>query len=261
MRIVIVTGASGGLGAEFVRRIDRLGILENWGIDEIWGIARSGDKMQKLGETLHTPFRPLALDLTDGASFHLIRAMLRSLQPEVWLTVNAAGVGKIGGPTEISGKDAGRMVDLNCKAPVWMTGVTLPYIPRGGRIAEICSTAAFQPFPYLNVYAASKAFLYRYSRALGRELRGRGISVTAVCPYWVKDTGFIGKAQCGEGGDKIRSFPFASAEKTVVRKAMADILMRKAVSTPGPVCTVHRAAAKVLPENLMMDLWEVIRRI
>ena len=54
MRIVIVTGASGGLGAEFVRRIDRLGILEDWGIDEIWGIARSGDKLRKLGETLHT---------------------------------------------------------------------------------------------------------------------------------------------------------------------------------------------------------------
>ena len=46
MRIVIVTGASGGLGAEFVRRIDRLGILEDWGIDEIWGIARSGDKLR-----------------------------------------------------------------------------------------------------------------------------------------------------------------------------------------------------------------------
>ena len=66
------------------------------------------------------------------------------------------------------------MIDLNCKAPVRMTGVTLPYIPRGGRIVEVCSTAAFQPFPYLNVYAASKAFLCRYSRALGRELRGAG---------------------------------------------------------------------------------------
>ena len=92
MRIVIVTGASGGLGAQFVRRIDRLGILEDWGIDEIWGIARSGDKLRKLGETLHTPFRPLALDLTDGASFNLIRAMLRGLMPEVWMVVNAAGV-------------------------------------------------------------------------------------------------------------------------------------------------------------------------
>lgn len=261
MRIVIVTGASGGLGAEFVRRIDRLGILEDWGIDEIWGIARSGDKLRKLGETLHTPFRPLALDLTDGASFNLLRAMLRGLMPEVWMVVNAAGVGKIGGPAEIPGKELDRMIDLNCKAPVRMTGVTLPYIPRGGRIVEVCSTAAFQPFPYLNVYAASKAFLCRYSRALGRELRGRGISVTAVCPYWVKDTGFIGKARCGEGGDKIRSFPFASEEKAVVRQAVRDALMRKPVSTPGPVCTIHRAAAKLLPESIMMDLWEWIRRI
>ena len=84
MRIVIVTGASGGLGAEFVRRIDRLGLLEGWGIDEIWGIARSGDKLRKLGETLHTPFRPLALDLTDGASFNLIRAMLRGRVRQWW---------------------------------------------------------------------------------------------------------------------------------------------------------------------------------
>ncbi len=259
MRIILVTGASSGLGAEFVRRLDRLSIIEGWEIDEIWGIARSGDKLAALQKELHTPFRPLALDLTQEASFHLVKAMLHSLHPEVWMVVNAAGMGKIGGPGEISDQDTARMIDLNCKAAVEMTSAVLPYIPRGGRIVEICSTASFQPFPYLNVYAASKAFLYRYSRALSRELRGRGISVTAVCPYWVKDTGFIGNARQGDGGDKIRGFPFASEEKTVVRKAVQDVLMRKPVSTPGPVCTVHRAAAKLLPDGFMMDLWELIR--
>ena len=90
---------------------------------------------------------------------------------------------------------------------------------RGGRILEICSSAAFQPLPYLNVYAATKAFLYRYSRALGRELIGHGISVTAVCPYWVKDTRFISNARETDRVGYIRSFPFATKEKFVVRQS------------------------------------------
>ena len=261
MRIVIITGASGGLGAEFARRLDRLNILCGWEIEEFWLIARSGEKLRAVAGTLRTPARPLALDLTDGASFSLLRAMLRAQAPEVWMVVNAAGAGVIGGPEEISDEAAGRMIDLNVKAPVRLDKLALPHIPRGGRIVEVASTAALQPFPYLNVYAAGKAFLYRYARALGRELRGRGISVTAVCPYWVKDTGFIGKAQAGPGGGKVRHFPFASAEKAVVRAALEDVLRRKPVSTPGPVCTLHRAAAKVLPEGLLMDVWEILRKI
>lgn len=105
------------------------------------------------------------------------------------------------------------MIDLNCKAAVAMTQISLPFMKRGARVLQICSTAAFQPFPYLSVYAATKAFLYRYSRALRVELYGTGIRVTAVCPYWIKDTEFIGRAKKSSDSSYIHSFPLASRQK------------------------------------------------
>ena len=85
---------------------------------------------------------------------------------------------------------------------------------------QICSTAAFQPFQYLSIYAASKSFLYRYSRALRVELLSRRISVTAVCPYWIRDTEFIGTAQKTRNSTYVRRFPLASRQRNVARWAM-----------------------------------------
>lgn len=148
--------------------------------------------------------------------------------------------------------DVDGMIDLNCKAAVAMTQITLPFMKRGARVLQICSTAAFQPFPYLSVYAATKAFLYRYSRALRVELYGTGIRVTAVCPYWIKDTEFIGRAKKSSDSSYIHSFPLASRQKNVARHALLDAKLGLAVSTPGIVCTLHRAAAKIVPADLMM---------
>ena len=110
------------------------------------------------------------------------------------------------------------------------------------------------------MYAATKAFLYRYSRALARELRPRRITVTAVCPYWVKDTEFIPTARQGSGEQAVRHFPFASLSRRVVARALLDSRRGRAVSTPGPVCTVHRAAAHCLPAGVLMDVWELLRK-
>ena len=116
-------------------------------------------------------------------------------------------------------------------------------------------------FPYLNVYAASKSFLYRYSRALRVELLGRGIRVTAVCPYWIKNTEFIPRAKDTGGGTAVRRFPLASRRETVVKLALSDSRLGLPVSTPGPVCFLHRIAAKLIPSEIMMGLWALIRRI
>ena len=157
------------------------------------------------------------------------------------------------------------MIDLNCRAAVDMTQICLPYMEKEARILEICSTSAFQPFTCLNVYAATKAFLYRYSRALRIELMPRKISVTAVCPYWVKDTEFIPLAEQGNKADpeepEIRSFPLATTREDVVRHALTDAALNMPVSTPGIVCTVHRFARKLFPSDILLGIWELIRRI
>ena len=153
------------------------------------------------------------------------------------------------------------MIDLNCRAAVDMTIAVLPYMKKKSRILEICSTSAFQPFQYLNVYAATKAFLYRYSRALRIELLPKGIHVTAVCPYWIKDTEFISKAKYNGDGKEIKNFIFASKAKNVVSIALNDSRIGLPVSTPGPICFIHRIAAKFIPHEIMMLIWELIRKL
>ncbi|HCW79726.1 MAG TPA: short-chain dehydrogenase [Ruminococcaceae bacterium] len=256
MHIAVVTGASSGIGQEFVRQISKKECL-----DGIWTVARRRERMEELQKQVDIPLKILPYDLTDKESFRKISAILKSEQPDVRVLVNAAGFGKIGSYSDISVADCDDMIDLNCRAAVDMTQIVLPYMKEGSRILEICSTSAFQPFQYLNVYAATKAFLYRYSRALRVELFGRKIKVTAVCPYWIKDTEFIGTAQKTRNSSYIWGFPFASREKSVVRMALTDSRLGLPVSTPGIVCFLHRIVAKFIPGELMMGLWELIRHL
>lgn len=256
MKIAIVTGASSGLGREFVKQIDGRKQL-----DEIWVIARRRERLEAVAEVTKTKVRVVPMDLTRQESFAELKALLEQEKPDVALLVNAAGMGKIGAWKDISLSDCEAMIDLNCKAAVAVTQMVLPFMKKGARIMEICSTASFQPFPYLSVYAASKSFLYRYSRALRVELYGTGISVTAVCPYWIKDTEFIGTARKTKNSSYVRHFPFASKENHVVSLALKDADLRLPVSTPGPICLVHRIAAKIIPGELMMGIWELLRRI
>lgn len=255
--IALITGASSGLGREFAMQISR----SEERPQEIWAVARRKNRLEELQKLCGIPVRPIPLDLTRQESIRKLEELLQKEKPVIRLLVNAAGFGKIGRYSEISREDTDRMIDLNCRAAVDVTLLSLPYMRRGGRILEICSTSAFQPFPYLNVYAASKSFLYRYSRALRVELFGEGIRVTAVCPYWIKNTEFIPKAKDTGGGEAVRHFPLASRRETVVKLALRDSRLGLPVSTPGPVCFLHRIAAKFIPSEIMMGLWALIRRI
>lgn len=258
MKIAVVTGASSGLGREFVWQI----AAREKDLQEIWVIARRRERLEALQADSAVPVRALALDLAKEESIRELEAQLAAENPDIGLLVCAAGFGKIGSYRDVGRAESDAMINLNCRAAVDVTLACLPYMKRGGRILEICSTAAFQPFQYLNVYAASKAFLYRYSRALYVELFGRGITVTAVCPYWVRDTEFIPLAEETETGKKsIRHFPLASRSRSVVALALNDSRLGLPVSAPGPVCFVHRIAAKFIPSSLMMALWALLRRV
>lgn len=255
MRIAIVTGASSGLGREFVRQLERKEEL-----DEIWAVARREERLRELaGQAGAIPVVPLALDLTEEASLAQLRQRLEEQQPEVRLLINAAGFGKFGTWADMSVDETRSMIALNCTAAVELTIAALPYMHRGARILEICSSAAFQPLPGLNVYAATKAFLLRYSRALRWEVAPRGIRVTAVCPGWVR-TEFIAVAQDTQNGKTVRHFPFALRPETVVRRALRDSHLL-AVTTCSLPALVQRVASKWLPHCFIMACWEGLRRI
>lgn len=255
MRIAVITGASSGLGREFVRQLGKDGQL-----DEIWAIARREDRLKELQSMVSCPVRPLPLDLTRRESIDALTSLFRQEQPDILWLVCAAGFGRIGLSAEIPASDNDAMIDLNCRAAVDVTAAALPWIHQGGKILEICSTAGFQPMPGINVYAATKAFLQSYAKALHHELLGSGIHVTAVCPYWIQDTEFIPTAQkITQNG--FRHFPLASHAQSVVKWALADSQRNFWVSTPGPVCSVHRLFAKFVPHAVMVPLMDLIRRL
>jgi len=256
-KIAIITGASSGLGEEFIRQMS--GEKEKKRADEIWAIARRKERLEALSRVTDIAVRPVPMDLTLAASVSELELMLKEEEPEVHLLINAAGFGKIGNYSKVSRAETDSMIDLNCRAAVDVTLVCLPYMTRGSRIMEICSTAAFQPIPYLNTYAATKAFLYRYTRALRYELKGSGIKVTAVCPYWVKDTEFIPVAK--KSGSDIRSFPLASRKAGVVSRALRDSRMNLPVSTPSLMCLGHRFLSKFIPGEALMAGWDALRRV
>lgn len=254
MKIAIVTGASSGLGRSFIRELDRQG-----GLDEIWGVARREGRMEALARELSTPMRAVGLDLTKPESIEQLRAMLKETGADVRVLVNCAGFGKFGTYADMTLQETGDMIDLNCKAAVALTAAVLPHMGRGGRVLEICSSASFQPLPGFNVYAATKAFLLRYSRALRWEAAPRGIRVTAVCPGWIR-TEFMDVARDTKNGRTVRCFPFALRPETVARRALRDSRWM-AVTTCGLPALVQRAASKFLPHCFIMACWEGLRRL
>ena len=203
-RIALITGASSGLGREFAR------LLAREAVDELWLVARRGERLRALSAELAVPCRIFALDLTREVALEELSAALAAEPVVVRYLVNAAGFGRIGMAADIGAATTGRMIALNCRAAAELTERALPYMERGSRVLEIASCAAFQPIPYLAAYAATKAFLLRYSRALAAEVAARGITVTAICPYWIRDTEFIHEAKKTDRRGLFRGFPPAT---------------------------------------------------
>lgn len=255
MKIGIITGASSGLGREFVIQVSQKREL-----DEIWVIARRKERLEELRSLVKTPLRILALDLTKPESMQEIEALLQQENPEVQILVNAAGFAKFGTCWDLTLEEVDGMIDLNCKAAVNLTKICLPHMSRGSHILEICSAAAFQPLPGINVYAASKAFLLSYTRSLRWELIGHGITATAVCPLWIK-TDFIAVGQDTKNGKTVKHFFLPAKPSHVVACALFDNSLGLPVSTYGPLGIVHRFLAKFIPHFITIPAWELLRRI
>ena len=244
MSIAIITGASSGMGRDFAR------LLSYEEIDELWLIARREERLVRLSKKLGIPCRTLPLDLYDRASVALLSDYLALEAPEVVWLVNAAGYGMIGKVQELSHDEQDRMVALNCSALTAITRAVLPYMAKGGRIVQFASAAAFLPQPEFAVYAATKAYVLSFSRALNAELRPRGISVTAVCPGPV-NTEFLQIAEEHEAMARYKRF-FMAESRRVVRSAYAGAKRRREVVVPSFPMQVFCLATKVVPHGVML---------
>ncbi|MBR0206699.1 MAG: SDR family NAD(P)-dependent oxidoreductase [Clostridia bacterium] len=248
-QIAVITGASSGMGRRCVETCGQMGPF-----DEVWVIARREDKLEALRESAPYPLRVLPLDLTDRGSYDVYAAALGEEPVEVKLLVNAAGFGKFRSVMDTPLEVNLNMVDLNCQAIQAMCQLTVPHMGAGSHILNFASVAAYQPIPYIDVYGASKAFVLSYSRALNRELKSRGVTVTAVCPFWTK-TAFFDRAIDPDREPVVKKYDVMYDPKDVVAQAWRDVKRGKDMSRYGGVARFNGILAKLLPHSFVMGYW------
>ena len=204
-KIIIVTGASSGLGVCFARQLSkesadfRLHNKTECASDEIWLIARRQDRLQETKNMIEqdatayskpefypeVKIYPADLSGKDGA--FAVKKMLEQYQSiaqdfQISVLVNNAGFGTYG---EFASTDTERemnMVDVNCTALTGIAGYALPWLKKGSRLINTASLASFLPLGNFAVYGATKAYVLSFTVALAAELKDKGISVTALCP-------------------------------------------------------------------------------
>ena len=249
MNIAIVTGASSGMGREFVLQLN-----DYITVDEIWVIARREQALNELKSEVSVPVRPILLDLCNSGSFAAFQALLEQEKPNVKLLVNAAGFGKFGDFQRISMEDDCKMIDLNCKALVMMTRIALPYMTSGSHILQLDSLSAFQPVPYITTYGATKSFVLSYSRAINRELKNQGIRVMAMNPGWVKTEFFNHAFQTNQS--EVQYFNHLWEAKDVVKTGLKDLYKtKKDYSVHGLPVKIQVLLVKFVPHRFVMNIW------
>lgn len=245
MKIAVITGASAGIGREFVLAIDRQEDLY-----EIWVIARRTERLEELKTLCRNPIRPVALDLSELGNIETYQALLEKERPEIRLLVNAAGCGVFGPFAEKDLQKQLKSATLNSLALTAMCHVSLPYMQRGGSIVNMGSNSAWQPAPYQTVYGASKSYVLNFSRSLWRELRPRGVHVMCVCPGWIK-TEF---QQVAQHDAYIRYVDHWYGPEEVAAQALRDLKKKKLVSILGHPVRRQVRLVKFLPVKLVMDI-------
>lgn len=174
----LVTGASSGIGAAFARALHARG-------DAVIAVARRLDRLQALQKELgEERLVPIACDLASPEGPRRLLDDVKTRGLTVSLLVNNAGVGFTGRFQEIPLERHLGTIDLDCRTLVELTHRVLPGMleRRYGTIVNVVSMSAFQPVPYMSVYAASKAFVLSFTEGLATELRGSGVRFQALCP-------------------------------------------------------------------------------
>ncbi len=206
-KIIIVTGASSGMGVSFASQLAQESAdfsksydprTKDLASDEIWIVARRSDRLEETKRRIESEaeknggqyptVRCVPLDISGKNGANELKNLLDAENSKadggirINVLVNNAGFGTYG---EFADTDTNRemeMVDLDCTSLTGITGFSLPYMGRGGRIINTASLASFMPLGNFAVYGACKAYVLSFSVAIAAELKPKGISVTALCP-------------------------------------------------------------------------------
>jgi uncharacterized protein len=222
-------------------------------------VARRADKLTELADELNaTGIRAevLSADLSDRDDRAVLhdRIVERGLTPDI--LVNNAGLSTLGPVAKADPAAEMHMLEVDVVAVVDLCTRFLPgMVARGrGGILNVASTAAFQPLPGQAGYGGSKAFVLSYTRSLGGELRGTGVTATCLCPGPV-DTGFgeaAGFAKDDAEG-ALPAFLWETAD-AVARTGIAALDAGHPVAIPGQINRVAAMFAHLTPKRLLVPL-------
>lgn len=232
------------MGRIFVRELYREAL------DEIWVIGRNEERLIRLQKEFGEKILPVCRDSTRDEDVLSVRDLLREREASVIWLVNNAGIAKMAPTADFSFSEIKQTIDLNCKAPAQLINICIPFMEKGAKILNISSASAFQPVPYINLYAATKAFERSYTRAVNVELKPLGITATAVCPSWV-DTDMLSKEI---NGKKVR-FPGIVSPEKVVKKALRDAKRGRDMSVCSFYVKCQHLNVKLMPQKLTMKIW------
>jgi len=251
----LVTGASGGIGEQLAR------VLAAHGHDLVL-VARSQEKLEALATELAGRYgiraHALALDLADPVGPQRLDGMLRERALDIHVLVNNAGVGLHGAFAENDPQAQLELLQINVVSLTYLARLLLPPMlaRRAGRILNVASTAAFVPGPFMSVYYASKAYVLSLSVALGNELAGTGVTVTALCPG-PTHTGFAVVA--GIARTKLfRSFGVMNPDE-VARAGYAGMQAGKDIVVPGLRNRLIAGSSGLAPRSLTARIARVLQ--
>jgi len=249
-KVMLITGASGGIGAELARVAALKG-------HDLALVARNRTALDALADEIarypgRTAPRPLvfACDLAAPEAPAALERLLAEAGAEPEILVNNAGYGLLGEAAESDLAAQLGVIDLNIRA---LTELSLrfakPLIANRGRLLNVASVAAFMPGPGMAIYYASKAYVLSFSEALALELAPHGVSVTALCPGPVP-TGFGVRAGFG---DKMGFVKLAYVPAPAVAQAGYDAMMAgKRVEIPGLLTKIMVWAAALTPKSFLL---------
>ncbi len=252
-RTCIVTGASSGIGAAIARQLAGRG-------HGVTLVARREERLRALADELADAHgvraEVVAADLTDEEARGAILTDLEERGLVVAALVNNAGLSTTGPVHAADPAGELRMIRTDVEAVAHLTTLVLPgMVDRGtGAVLNVASTAAFQPMPGQAGYAACKAFVLSYTHAVRTELKGTGVSVTALCPGPVK-TEFVEQAGFTdqEATKAMPGFMWVDAE-VVAEQAVDGMVKGRAVVIPGLANKITAASGQITPRRLLLPI-------
>ena len=249
MKTALITGASSGIGEALAACFAKAGY-------NLVLVARSADKLKQLAKELSKQYGVKAwsapADLSqDDAAAKLAAAMKRAKRP-IDVLVNNAGILEHGSFVEMPAQRHQQMIDLNIKGLTAMLAHFIPaMVARGdGKVLNVASIASFQPIPSLATYAATKAYVLSLTESMSEELKGTGVTITALCPGVTATHMLTSAAQGSAELNRLPGFLIGNAQD-VAQQGFEACMRGEVIRVPGVVNQATILASRATPKWLL----------